>query len=340
MELFLQIIGGIVVSIVLLVIVVFLYFKIKFGKYLNANTDQPPLHIHLNEDIEPEWLSKSDVKKVVSELDQLGFSSGKAYFIHEMDGYLLKVFYKSPVVAVMYWHEIASCWVDMVVEEVEGTEYTVSNAPMGSEMSQRPECVKEYEVSAKVPELYSRISTIAKGSSKDFVEVSAENFRMYFESAFKKDIAWKNRNGGISYEEFIATEKKERQFKSFKKDIEEAFIVTKEGELYQWHEAAMEEYCQKENIKEEDFYDMDDMLVAVPFTSNAAAFIRYLSNYSFVSQKQEEQLTKAYSEETDMHKLFNTINELLSPDLRASFVMDIDYPLPIKLYKLSDNMDD
>jgi len=339
MELFLQIVGGFIIAVVILGIAVFVYFKIKFGKYLNANTDQPPLHIHLNEDIDPDWLNTPDVKKTSKELAESGFSSGKAYFIHEMDGYQLQVFYKAPVVAVMYWHDLAGCWVDMAIEEIDGTEYTISNAPMGGEMSERPECEKTFDATAKVSDLSSRIGTIIKDSNKNFVEVTNDNFRTYFESAFKKDIAWKNRNGGISYEEFIATEK-ETSLKSSKKDIEEAFIATKEGELYQWHEAALKEYCDIEKIKEDDFYDMEHTLLAVPFTSSASAFIRYLSNYCFVNEKQEEQLTKAYASETDMHKLFNKINELLSPDLRASFVMDIEYPLPIKLYKLSEKMTD
>jgi len=339
MELFLQIVGGFIIAVILLGVAVFIYFKIKFGKYLGADTDQPPLYIHLNEDIDPDWLNAPAVKKTAKELSELGFTPGKPYFIHEMDGYQLQAFYKAPVVAVMYWHDVAGCWVDMVIEEIDGIEYTASNAPMGGEMSERPECVKAFDAKAKVVDLSNNIEAIIKESNKSFVEVNSENFRSYFESAFKKDIAWKNRKGGISYEEFIATEK-EVSFNNSKEVIEEAFIDTKESELHQWHDAALKEYRDKENIEEDDFYDIEHRMLIVPFKSNGKAFIRYLSNYCFVNERQEEPLAKVYGNETDMQKLFNKVNDLLSPDLRASFVMDIDYPLPIKLYKLSDKMVD
>ena len=68
MALFLQIIGGIFVVIIGLIAAIFIFFKLKFGKYMNANTDQPPLHIHLNEDISPDWLNKPAAKKVSKEL--------------------------------------------------------------------------------------------------------------------------------------------------------------------------------------------------------------------------------------------------------------------------------
>lgn len=218
MEVFLQILGGVVVSIVLIVILIYFYFQIKFGKYLHVdpNANQTPLHIHLNEDFSPDWLNRPDVKKVSGELKELEFTAGKSYFIYEMDGYLLQVFFKSPVVAVMYWHDVAGCWVDMVFDQIDGIEYTFSNAPMGGGMAERPECIKVFNVKARVSDLYNEINEIITTSDHDFVEVNEDNIRCYFEAAFKKDIAWKNRNGGISYEEFIVTEK-EAPFRSKKK---------------------------------------------------------------------------------------------------------------------------
>lgn len=336
MALFLQIVGGFIVAILLIVIAVYLYFRIKFGKYLHANNQQTPLHIHLNEDVSPDWLNKSNVKKVSKALIDAGFTPGKSYFIHEMEGYLLQVFFKGPVAAVMYWQDIAGCWVDMVAEEVDGKEYTFSNAPMGGEMSERPECEKHFDAQASVADLYLLVDGVV-AADKEYLQVNKDNFRLYFEEAFKKDIAWKTRNGGISYEEFKAIEKN-ASFSVSSAVADEAYIETKENELYQWHDAALEEYKVKMGLKDDDFYDLAEKLVIVPFSTNATAFIRYLSSYSFVNDKQEEKLTKVFAEEENIDALFNKMNDLLSPDLRASFVTDVDYPLPIKVYQLCDKM--
>jgi len=339
-EFFLQVVGGFVLAIVLILVSIYIFFKIKFGKYLNYDADenQTPLHIHLNEDVSPDWLNKSAVKKVSKELDSLGFISGKSYFIYEMEGYFLKAYIKGTIVVVMYWHEITGCWVDMVVEEIDGMEYTVSNAPMGGQMSERPDCIKTFNSKATITDLNNDINFIVDKSSKHFVKINADNFREYFEDAFKKDISWKNRNGGISYEEFIATEKNEVPFRNSKKNIEEAFIVIKESELYQWHEAALEEYRVNNDITDDDFYSLVDQMLIVPFLTNATAFIRYLSSQCFIEEHQEKSLIKEYASETDIMMLFDKLNEFLSPELRAKHIADVAYPLPVRLYKMSEKM--
>ena len=340
MELFLQIVGGFVLAILLVLASVYVYFRLKFGKYMDLDTDanQTPLHIHLNEDISPDWLNDSAAKKATSELEKMGFSAGKTYAIYEMDGYVLQAFYNSPMIAVLYKHDIAGFWVDVVTEEVDGMEYTVSNAPMGAEMSERPDSHKVFKAKAAIIELVEDMKVLVAQSDKSFLKVDSDNFREYFEAAFKKDISWKNRKGGISYEEFVVTAENETPFKSSKKVMEEAFVVTKEQELYQWHYAALEEYRAEENIKEDDIYEFEGHMLAVPFATNAVAFLRYLCQQGFITDAQQEKLLKVYSNETDITGLFDKLNSLLSPELRANFVKDIDYPLPIKLYKLSDAM--
>ena len=304
---------------------------------LDADDNQTPLHIHLNEDVSPDWLNKSTVKESAQALERLGFSAGKHYFIYEMDGYKLQAFYKAPVIAVLYWHDVAGCWVDLAVEEVDGIEYTESNAPMGGEMGLRPDTRKSFKKNATITELNESINRIIEASNKAFVEIDSTNFREYFEAAFKKDIYWKNRNGGISYDEFVAIEKG-TSFNSSKKTIEEAFIELKEQELFQWHEAALEEYRLTEGIDDETFYEKECQMLAVPYTTSATAFINYLTQQCFINENQQAHLINMYAKETDMLKLFDKLNELLSPELRASFIKDVDYPLPIKLFRISRKM--
>lgn len=56
MEIFLQIIGSFVLVIVVLIMLAYLYIRLKFGKYIDIEPakTQPPLIIHLNEDHSPD----------------------------------------------------------------------------------------------------------------------------------------------------------------------------------------------------------------------------------------------------------------------------------------------
>jgi len=333
----LQILGGILLAIIVIAGVIYLYYRLKFGKYLNHDTNQEPLFIHLVEDVSPDWLDNKNIIKKIKELEDLGFCRGKAYSIYEIDDVLLHVFFKDNITSVLYFHNIAGYWVDMVVEEKNGKEYTFSNAPMGSGMEHRPECKKMFDSTASIRSLYERIVNITKNQDIKFLSINENNFREYFELAYKKDISWKNRNGGISYEEFLKTEK-EAPFTSSKKKIEEAFITTKEAELHQWNDAAIDEYCRSEGLKEEDSYDLEYKLIIVPYVTNAAAFIRYLESKDFLNNHQSEKLEKIYSNETDIYEIFEKINTLFSPELRAEYVKEIKFPLNIKIYRLSEGM--
>ena len=333
----LQILGGILLAIIVIAAIIYLYYRLKFGKYLHHDANQEPLFIHLVEDVSPDWLENKNTIKTVKELEDLGFCTGKAYSIYEIDDVLLQVFFKDHITSVLYFHNIAGLWVDMVVEEEDGKEYTFSNAPMGSGMEHRPECKKIFDSSASIRDLYENTVKITKHKDIAFLSINENSFREYFELAYKKDIAWKSRNGGISYEEFLKTEK-EAPFTSSKKKIEEAFIATKEAELHQWHDAAIDEYCRSEGINEEDSYDLEYKLIIVPYVTNTSAFLRYLESKGFLNDHQSKKLKKTYLNETDIYEIFEKINSLFSPELRAEYIKEVEFPLNIKIYRLSESM--
>ncbi len=335
--LLLQILGGIVLALVIVAATTYLYYRFKFGKYLDMDTTQEPLTIHLTEDVAPDWLDNKTVKPALDELFTLGFKKGAAYSIHEMDGYFLQAFFKPPIVAVLYWHNVAGCWVDMVVEEIGGKEYTFSNAPMGAGIEQRPESKKNFRKEASIKELYEGVSVFSGQDNISYVKIDSINFRGYFESTYKKDISWKNRKGGISYDEFVRSAG-EAPFSSKEKNILDAFIETKESELHQWEEAALDEYRKTGNIEEDEFYELERKLIIVPFMTDATAFIRYLECKGFVSEQQSDKLGRVYSEETDIYSLFDKINNLLSPELRAEYVEELNFPLNIKVYQMNEGM--
>lgn len=333
----LEIIGGIVLVIVLIVAAGYLFFKFKFGKYLNAESSPEPFTIHLVEDISPEWQEKSEVANAIESLKSIGFEQGIAYTIHEMEGVLLQSFFKPSIVAVVYWHKVAGCWVDLVVKDKSGNEYTFSNAKMGGGIEARPECKKLLNANADIGELYSSLQSTIDSIEDELVEINSSEFREYFESTYKKDMAWKQRKGGLSYDEFMK-EAQDAPFKTKGSDKQEAFIQTKETEIFQWEDAAFEEFCKKNNLNDDAFYELEHKLLIVPFTSNASAYLRYLEHKGFINENQKNKLEKVYSRESDIFNLFDKLNNLLSPELRANFEETYDFPLDLKIFRMSDKM--
>ncbi len=76
----------------------------------------------------------------------------------------------------------------------------------------------------------------------------------------------------------------------------------------------------------------------MPYVTCASAFLRYLESRDFLNEAQSEKLRKLYSKESDMYLLFEKINNLFSPELRAELVKEVDFPLSIKIYQLSKEM--
>jgi len=335
----LQFIGGIVVFVLIVILMGYLFFRIKFGKFLHSGIESEPMILHLTEDLAPSWLEKPEVKNTVAALEGLGFEKGVTYTIYEKPEYLLLSFFKSgTVAAVVYWHDIAGCWIDLVADEEEGLEYTVSNAPYGSEMKSRPECRKYYLKGESPGALVSKLEGVLESLGKQLKPISTDTFRDAFEGAYKKDMAWKHRNGGLSYEEFLSSVDKDSSFKVKDKHKEEAFIEMKQRELDNWREAALEEYRKSEGIKQEDFYELDSTLLVVPFTTDARAFLRYLNDWEFVSDSNLEPYSERFKGDGDIYNVFETINSCLSPDLRAEYLTNVDFPLDQKIYKISSKM--
>ena len=330
--LFLQIIGGIVVAILVLIILFYLFIRIKFGKFMHADTNPEPLIIHLNKDINPDWIQNKQPQQFIDDLKSLGFVAGDAYLIREMEGTQLVSMHQGPMCAVVYQHPIAGAWVDIVLNEVDGTEFTVSNAPLGAAIDAPEDCQKIMDPSLSVKEIFQKITELKNQSNKEFVAINEENFRAFFEAAYKKDMAWRTRKGGVSFEEFMGTSD-EANFKTSDKNLKEAYIQLKEDDLYHWQDAALEHYRKANDIDPDKFHEESYGLLVVPFTSAAEAFINYLEAHAYIDEDQADKYKQLHSEETDMFKLFDTINAHLSPELRAAFITEQDFPLPLKIYK-------
>ena len=332
MALFLQIVGGVVLSLIVVIVGALFYLKIKFGNWLKLDPGQnhTPLRIHLNEDFGQKWMTKKDVAAIDGEIRELGFTRGKSYSVPEMPGVQLTSYFKPPIVGVLYRHDIAGTWVDFGVETSE-LELAVTNSPMGAATETRPEkqtlWLKEHSPTKLLEALTEKMDVNAT-----YKTIDEDNFREFFEASHRRDMAFRARNGGMSHREFLGhVEELGQQISDDK--LHEAFVLAKLQELEQWSETALEEYMEAQADDEQArLYEDADNYFIVPYTSHPEAFISYLEDVGFVEQEAVDALAEKFSDEKDLFFLFDLINAGRSPDLRAKQVGQSDYPLNLKIF--------
>ena len=337
--LFLQIIGGIFVFLLLAAVIIYFTIKIKFGKWLKAAIaaeNATPLTIHINKDLFPEWVEEKKAQQLVKVFVANGFRSSEAYTVPEMDGVKLLSFYKEAYIAVLYTHPVAGLWVDLVaMYDDSGSGITVTDMPMGAEINTRPEMEKVVMKGASIDEMLEQLYTLTSEHTLKFTH--EDDFRSLFEDAYKKDIQWRNRNGGISYEEFLSVAQEMKE-KHSDEQIKEAFLETKSQELEQWHHSVVEQYLELNKLDDDDEkIDIAWNSVIVPSNTDPVSYAYYLKQNGFINDSVNlEKLAGHFKGEANIQMIFDRLNKNLSPDLRAKKAGSFDHPLPTDLYLLSE----
>lgn len=339
MALFLQIIGGVVLTIFLLIVGIFFYLKIKFGKWgqLDNTSSQTPLSIHLNEDLSPDWLEKPEASSILADFKTLGFYHGKAYIVHEMDGVMLQSLFFGDYAAAVYNHPQAGFWSDVAFQAQDGKFLMATNAPMGEEIESHPDNIKIYKADANAIELYNIVKQETQNQLAD--RIKDENFRDIFENTYKRDMCWRNNRGGITIEEFKKNWKSANsKIKLTKDNLRRVFLELKVDELHQWHHACIEEFRKHSEFDYSQFEDMEFDLFIVPQKTISNAFIEYLADFDIVQESMKEKLINALRKQTNIPKIFELINNSFSSDLRAQYVGKVEFPLHAQIYKRSEKL--
>ncbi len=332
----LQIIGGIVVLLIIIAFCIYLFFRFKFGKYLDIDSsiNHSPLSIHINEEIFPQWLEDKSVINMITQIEGYGFHKSKSYSIPEMEDIQLLSFFKDSYTAVLYKHNVMGLWIDLFAISEDGSEITVTNMPLGSGIENRPEMKKYVMKNSSFDELIERFNTYIE--NVNLKSVNDDNFRFIFEEAYKKDIQWRNRNGGISYDEFLSVEKESNI--SFKdKHVKEAFIETKLQELRLWHSNIISQYIESNNISAEEGYEIEYQSIIVPEKTDPVSYAYYLREKGFISENVNlDKLAEHFKNEINIKTIFESLNNRLSPDLRASMAGSFTYPLNADLFLIPE----
>lgn len=265
----LALIGGLAV----LVIVVWMFWR-KIKKALRGGL--PPSSIELQMDPNPDWLDKPEVRAQSDALEAAGFARGHAYTIEKMPDVKLLSFCHpaTHAFACVYDHGVAGVWTDVCANVADGREFTVSNAPMGSELETRPETVKTYRKDAPAGELVAMLHQQLQGLAA--VRVGLENFAAEFAAAYGRDMAWRNTRG-ISESEVRKIAENHFDGKLTEEQLQEAFIQAKSDEIGNWAAEGIESFCKTSSLSVAEWrrYENDTFIFSGRF--HPAGFLHYLA---------------------------------------------------------------
>jgi hypothetical protein len=168
------------------------------GKKFSA-THVPPMRIRL---IPVDASSHADFARTQKkELEMLGFRTIGAYQVAEMRGLSLVAFTNpaQAVCAIVYRHPVVKVFVDMVSMTEHDQSLTVTTAPAGANLDQKPGHRKIFVPGRTIPQMLDQL--LAERPQGNYRVLDASNFKHVFEQEYEKEMTWRQSRGGVTLDE-------------------------------------------------------------------------------------------------------------------------------------------
>lgn len=215
MTIFLQVLGAIFLTLVLLVVGAFFYIRGRIRRGLKEFAEgleelaeigdaETPVRIHLRRRELLEWNDAATVEEQAAALRGLGFQDAGRYEVPEIAALRLEALTQpeTSVYGVVYEHDRAGIWIDLVSRYEDGTSVTYASTGQGGGLDQRPGHSVTRHDGMPAAELYRRL--LAERPGRPLSAVSEAAFPRAFEQAYADSIDWRNSRGGPTDEELRA----------------------------------------------------------------------------------------------------------------------------------------
>ncbi len=312
---------------------------VKFIKTIFAifGGDAPPATISLVERAFPG--DDREVARRVRVFEEQGFQRAGAFDVAEMGGAMMigLVHETARLIGVVYRHEQAGVWSDVVVNYQPEGSLTVTNAPMGHELDHRPGHEKLYDKTMDEAALLARMASEASRRERRVVRV--EEFAAEAERAYAEDMAWRAERGGPTTEEIervasdmdgkfspdqIAQAKQILSAQAGPREeaaLREAFAASMNGDAWERtrHRALIVRPDADPEALEEPVFDA---------LGHASLAERY-------GEVVDEAMSTSMESDHDPHALVLAVNQVLPAEHRFRPIASVDEPSEAVLYVLS-----
>lgn len=136
-----------------------------------------------------------DARSALESLVRRGFEVVGSYVIPEMAGLPVHFLTRTEecVIAVVYEHPKVGVWTDLATRYLDGTTFTITNAPMGGGLEPRPGHEKLRVAGLTTAALHIRL--LRDRPRKTPVEVRPSDVARVFADAYAEEMAWRKGRG-------------------------------------------------------------------------------------------------------------------------------------------------
>jgi hypothetical protein len=292
---------------------------------IEKTKESRPLSVQLEHDSLHEWTKDSDCQLFIQDILALGFQPSSTYLIKEIPELKLASFFRNDFCAVLYFHHQKGYWFDIFFEQQDGFLFTYTNTPTQYEFSYDCENrKKEHKKNYSLEQLVKSLEYLT--ADRRGQKLNKESFKLTFEYCYQLDMEYRNKEGGLSFDEFMehvdihAAHLNEDEIKS-------AFLQNKIDELQHWHLLSLD-------LLSKTMPDLNkDEIFFVPEKTDALAFLYYIKEFGLVSQEQIERLSDSVSLHENIHTLFDIINKCLGDQHEFKHLFSVKFPVPAKVYQ-------
>jgi len=306
--------------------------KRKYRTTIFGAITKPLIGIHLKVDLAPGWIKSKAVESIIKDFQSINFVPARSYTVYEVEGLKLHSLFLDNYAAMIVNHPTEGIWVEICYKQDHGKFYIATNSPIGDEFNTHDDIKKSYKREASAIGLFN----LLKHETAHYfaTPITDDNFKPVIEEYYRKEISWKNDQGGVKIREFKNNIKNvNARIKITKPDLRRVFLEMKVDELHHWHDASIMEHRDLTNQKGTKFDYLEYALFIVPKKTISAAYLEYLSSYDIIKPDVKDKLTETFRKKTDIQKIFEIINNAFPDNRRAQCVGEVTFPLTAKIYR-------
>ena len=306
--------------------------KWRYRTTIFSAITKPLVSIRLKVDLSPDWINEKSIQSIINDLKSIDFVQGRSYTIYEVDGLKLHSLFLGEYAAVVVRHPTEGEWVEICFKQENGEFRITTNSPIGDELQTHQDIKKIYKRDASPIGLFNLLKHETEQSFA--IATNDDNFKKVIEEYYRKELSWKNDQGGVTIQEFKTNIKTvNAKIKIAKSDLRKIFLEMKVNELHHWHEACIMEFRKMTDQKGSKFNYLEYALFIVPNKTISAAYLEYLANYNIIKKDMKDKLTETFRKKTDIQKIFDVINNAFPDNRRAKYVGKVTFPLTAHIYR-------
>jgi hypothetical protein len=292
-----------------------------------------PRRIHLNPAAAPEWLAPERVAAAGSELSRSGFEDAGCFEVEELDGLRIAAWVhpQRRLMAVVYDHDAAGVFCDVVARFAGGGSVTLSSASEDSRLDEMPGHRKCFRAAVTPDRLLNAVA--AEVEQRPLRSVARHDFVREFESAYAQEIDWRNARGGPSEAE-VQRIAQQLEGDVGQKEIESLRQRLQQVAAEQLSESCLDEYMDQTELSVADWEKLRDSVSVVHDGLDSEQVIEAFMAHVDLPEDLAQDLSDLEPTGTAARDFFGHLNSRIDPRQAYRLIGRVAEPAEADVYAL------